>query len=499
MEVLDTSIANVALPHIAGSLSAGVDESSWVLTSYLVANAIILPISGWLGNFFGRKRFYITCVVVFTTSSFLCGLAPNLASLIGFRILQGLGGGGLQPSEQSILADTFPPAKRGMAFAFYGFAVVAAPAIGPTLGGWVTDNFSWRWIFYINVPVGVLSVFLSSALLSDPEHIVREGVRLRAQGVRRVDFPGLGLIAIGLGALQVVLDKGEREDWFASHMIVTLTIVAVVSLLLAIARELTYEDPVIDLSLLGERNFGTACALMLLLGIVLLGSTVILPQFVQALMGYTATLAGLVLSPGALLIMACMPLVGFLVSRVDARWLIVFGLASGSAALWRLSLLDLDVDYRTLVLARCFQAVGLAFLFVPINTVSYAFVPPGKTNNASGLINLARNLGGSIGISAIQTLIARRSQVHQSYIVAHLTPYDASYRSTLLATTRVLHSPGTAIARRSYGLLYATTSRQASMLAYADCFRILAAVFAVGLLLVFVVRRVQPGTAGPAH
>jgi DHA2 family multidrug resistance protein len=496
MEVLDTSIANVALPHIAGNLSVGVDESTWVLTSYLVANAIVLPVSGWISALVGRKRFYISCVILFTTSSALCGLAPNLGALIFFRVLQGLGGGGLQPSEQSILADTFPPEKRGMAFAFYGFAVVAAPAIGPTLGGWVTDNVSWRWIFYINVPVGVLSVLLSTALLRDPDYLVKERARRRREGWR-IDFAGLGLIALGLGALQVVLDKGEREDWFASRMIIALSIVAAVALVLAVIRELTAKDPVIELSLLGERNFGTACALMVVLGVVLLGSTVLLPQFSQQLLGYTATWAGLALSPGALLIMAMMPVVGILVTRIDARVLVLFGLVSGAVALLGLAQFSLDVDFRKLVLARCAQAIGLAFLFVPINTLSYAYVPPGKSNAASGLINLARNIGGSVGISAVTTLLARRTQVHQSYLAAHLTPYDPALRHWIAGTARGLHEHTGGL--RAYRALAQEVGRQASMLAYADSFRALAMCFTVSAVFLFLVKRVKPGATALAH
>jgi DHA2 family multidrug resistance protein len=488
MEVLDTSIANVALPHIAGNLSVGVDESTWVLTSYLVANAIILPLSGWLSVVFGRKRFYMTCVVIFTASSFLCGLAPNLGALIVCRILQGLGGGGLQPSEQAILADTFPQEKRGLAFAFYGFAVVAAPAIGPTLGGYITDYWSWRWVFYINIPVGVLSLLLTSQLIHDPPSLVEERAR-RQKEPGRVDWPGLGLIAVGLGALQIMLDKGEREDWFASDLIRVSALVAAVALVLAVVWELWHEDPIVDLRLLGERNFGTACLLMLILGFVLLGSTVMLPQFTQALLGYTATDAGLVLSPGGLVIMASMPLVGVLLSRgFDARRMIIFGLLIGASGLYWMSHFTTGIDFRTLVLARCVQAAGLGFLFVPINTISYAFIPPGKTNNASGLINLARNMGGSVGIAFMTTLLARRSQYHQNVIAAHATPYDPLFRDSVASTTRVLqhHAPGAA---RVYGLIYQTLIEQATMLAYADCFFIMSVCFVGTIAVTFIMRR----------
>src|SRR5712691_8959849 len=310
MEVLDTSIANVALPHIAGSLSAGTDESTWVLTSYLVSNAIVLPLSGWLSSIIGRKRFYMGCVALFTISSFLCGLAPNLPMLIFFRILQGAGGGGLQPSEQAILADTFPPAKRGMAFAVYGVAVVMAPAIGPTLGGWITDNFTWRWIFFINIPVGILSLLLTSRLIQDPPYLKRKKL-----SETKIDYIGLGLVALGLGALQIVLDKGQREDWFESHFIIVLSVIAAASLLFLIYWEWTREDPVIDLHLFTNRTFAAANLLMFMLGFALLGSTVLLPLFMQTLLGYTAQHSGLALLPGGFAIMLLLPLVGLLLSR----------------------------------------------------------------------------------------------------------------------------------------------------------------------------------------
>ena len=321
MEVLDTSIANVALPHIAGDLSAGTDESTWVLTSYLVSNAIVLPLSGWLSSIVGRKNFYMGCVALFTISSFLCGLAPNLAMLIVFRVLQGAGGGGLQPSEQAILADTFPPAKRGMAFAVYGVAVVMAPAIGPTLGGWITDNYTWRWIFFVNIPVGILSLLLTSRLIQDPPYF-----RRRKFSELKVDYTGLGMVALGLGCLQVVLDKGQREDWFESRMIVTLTVISVAALLFVLLWEWYHKDPVIDLHLFKERTFASANLMMFMLGFALLGSTLLLPLMMQTLFGYTAERAGMALSPGGFTIMLLMPIVGFLLGRYDARRLMVFGL-----------------------------------------------------------------------------------------------------------------------------------------------------------------------------
>ena len=379
MEVLDTSIANVALPHIAGALSAGQDESTWVLTSYLVANAIILPMSGFFSSLMGRKRFYMSCVALFTISSLACGLAPSLSWLIVFRILQGLGGGGLQPSEQAILADTFSPKQRGMAFAIYGMAVVTAPALGPTLGGWITDNFDWRWIFFINIPVGAISILLTSRLVQDPPH-----ARPRKRNFR-IDYVGFGLIALGLGALQLVLEKGEREDWFGSSFIVWFTIIAAVSIVAAVIWELRSKHPIVDLRLLKERNFAVANVLMFALGFVLLGSTVLLPLFMQTMMGYTATEAGMALSPGGLLIMVCMPLVGLMLSRgVQPRYMIMFGLLVSASGLLVMSGFNLEISFRHAVWARMVQAAGLAFLFVPINTVAYAYLPPGKNNSGTG-------------------------------------------------------------------------------------------------------------------
>src|SRR5216684_1731545 len=342
MEVLDTSIANVALPHIAGSLSAGTDESTWVLTSYLVSNAIVLPLSGWLSSIIGRKNFYMGCVALFTISSFLCGLAPNLA-------------------------DTFPPAKRGMAFAVYGIAVVTAPAIGPTLGGWITDNFTWRWIFFINIPVGILSILLTSRLIQDPPYLKR-----RKLSETSIDYIGLGFVALGLGALQIVLDKGQREDWFESHFILILSLIAAASLIFVVFWEWRHKDPIIDLHLFRDRTFGISNLLMFMLGFALLGSTLLLPLFMQTMLGYTAEQAGLALMPGGFTIMLLLPLVGFLLSRYSPRWLLMFGLLMLSFSLFHMTGFDLDMDFRTLATARVIQAAGMAFLFGPINTAAYA-------------------------------------------------------------------------------------------------------------------------------
>ncbi|HZU85474.1 MAG TPA: DHA2 family efflux MFS transporter permease subunit, partial [Polyangiaceae bacterium] len=390
MEILDTSIANVSLPHIAGNLSVSQDESTWVLTSYLVSNAIVLPISGWVSSRIGRKRFYMMCVAMFTTSSFLCGTAPSLGWLVFFRVLQGIGGGGLGPSEQAILVDTFPPARRGMAMAVYGMAVVLAPAIGPTLGGFITDNFSWRWVFFINVPVGIASLTLSSRVVTDPPHL--RAARERHAGI---DWLGLVLITTGLGSLEVVLDKGQESDWFHSSFITGFTAVAVVSLVSFVLWEWNADNPIVELRMFRRRSFAVANAMMLMLGVALFGSTLLLPQYLQVLMGYTAEQSGMALSPGGLVVIALLPLVGRLVSRVDTRLLVAFGFAVLSGSLFYMSrTINLQMDFATAVQLRALQAVGMAFLFVPIQTISYAGVPPQKNNQVSGILNLSRNMGG---------------------------------------------------------------------------------------------------------
>jgi DHA2 family multidrug resistance protein len=491
MEVLDTSIANVALPHIAGSLSAGQDESTWVLTSYLVSNAIVLPLSGWLSSIMGRKNFYMSCVALFTVSSFLCGLAPNLATLIIFRVLQGAGGGGLQPSEQAILADTFPPAKRGMAFAVYGIAVVTAPAIGPTLGGWITDNFTWRWIFFINIPVGIISLLLTSRLIQDPPYLKR-----RKLSETKIDYVGLGFVALGLGALQIVLDKGQRDDWFESHFILILSLIAAASLIFVIIWEWRHKDPIIDLHLFKDRTFAVSNLLMFMLGFALLGSTLLLPLFMQTLLGYTAEEAGLALMPGGFTIIVLLPLVGFLLSRYSPRWLLFFGLIVLSGSLFHMAGFDLEMDFRTAAVARMFQAAGMAFLFVPINTAAYAFLPRDKNNAASGLMNLARNIGGSVGISLVTTMLDRRSQVHLNDLSRNLSSGNPALRSMLAGASRAMQAHGSSAAlatKQAYALVEGTLQRQATMLAYIDDFRFLAVAILLMVPLVFLMKKGKPG------
>ncbi|HEX3436770.1 MAG TPA: DHA2 family efflux MFS transporter permease subunit [Pseudacidobacterium sp.] len=505
MEVLDTSIANVALPHIAGGLGASQDEATWVLTSYFVSNAVILPMSAYLTSFVGRKRFYMWCVVLFGISSALCGLAPSLPLLIFFRVLQGAGGGGLAPSEQAILADTFPPKKRGQAFAVYGLAVVAAPAIGPTLGGWITDNYDWRWIFFINIPVAIISLFLTQRMVEDPPHIEAEVKRLRSGGLN-LDYTGFALLALGFGSLEFILDKGQEDDWFGSRVITYFTVACVVSLVTLIVWEIVQirkgHKPILDLTLFRNRTFAVSFILMFVLGFTLYGTTVLIPQFVQTLMGYTAEQAGLVLSPGGVTVMLMMPLVGFLVGRVDPRYLIVYGFSMLALALARMHTLDLQVSYGYIAWLRVFQASGLAFLFVPINTVSYTDVPREKSNDVSGLTNLARNIGASVGTSFFVTSLARRSQFHQDRLASHLTMADSTFQQQVDALGKYLqHSAGNAVSSAqaqvmAQGSLYRQLITQSSMLAYLDVIAVLSLGCVCMIPLVFFIKKRR--AAGPA-
>jgi len=490
MEVLDTSVANVALDHIAGSLSSSVDEATWVLTSYLVSNAVVLPLSGWLSSIFGRKRFYMTCVALFTVSSMLCGLAPSLTILILCRILQGIGGGALQPISQAILVESFPRHKQGMAMAVYGMGVVVAPVIGPTLGGWITDNYSWRWIFLINIPIGALSLTLTYLLIKDPPYLVRKAWR----GMK-VDYFGLGLLTLGLASLEILLDDGNKNDWFSSNFIVGAAMVAIVGLVGVVLWELRQKEPVVDFRMLKNRNFMLSTATMFLLGFVLYGSTMLLPVFLQTLLGYTALRSGLVLSPGGIVIAVTMPLVGFLLAKIEARWLVIFGLLVSSFGLFHMAGFDLDIDYHTAMMARVWQSAGLAFLFVPINTMAFASVPREKMGSATGLINLARNIGGSSGIAIVTTILARRTQFHQHRLVADFTPFSPNYTQALTGTAHALMAQGSSATQamgQAQGLLYGMLQRQSAMLAFVDSFWVLGIIFLAVIPLMFFVKKVGP-------
>ena len=497
MEVLDSSVANVALPHIAGSLASTPDEATWVLTSYLVSNAIVLPLSGFFSTLFGRKNFYMGCVMIFTVSSFLCGMAPTLGILIFFRIMQGFGGGALQPVAQAILVESFPLRQRGMAMAVYGMGVVVAPVIGPTLGGWITDNYSWRWIFLINIPVGVLSVLLTSMIIFDPPYLKRQTLR---EGLH-IDYIGLGLLTCGLGFLEIVFDEGQRLDWLSSHLIMISGLIGVTALLGVVFWELRQKQPIIELRMLRDRNFALSTGTMFLLGFVLYASTVLLPLFLQELLGYTAMQSGLVLSPGGLVIIAFMPVVGFLLAKFEARWLVMIGLIISAIGLLRMSDFNLQVDYETAMIARVVQSAGLAFLFVPMNTLAFAFVPKEKTNYATGIINLARNIGGSSGIALATTMLTRRAQFHQQVLVSHLTPLDRTYTGMLHGTANALVQKGidpvTAL-HKAQGILYGTVVQQATMQAFVDDFWLLGVIFLAVTPLIFLMKGVGVHKAEPA-
>jgi DHA2 family multidrug resistance protein len=498
MEVLDTSIANVSLPNIAGNLSAGIDESTWVLTSYLVSNAIVLPLSGWLSTLFGRKRLFMICVTLFIGSSLMCGFAPTLGTLVVFRILQGVGGGSLQPLAQAILAESFPPSKRGMAMAIYAMGVVVAPIVGPTVGGWITDNYSWRWIFFINVPVGVVSLMLMSVFLEDPPYLRRRDLK-----TLKIDYIGLGLLGVGLGALQLVLDKGQREDWLESNFIVITMVISGLALVGGILWELRSKDPMIELHLLKDRNFMGAVITMFLLGFVLYGSMAMLPILLQTLLGYTAMLSGMVLSPGGLVILVALPVVGWLLGRVEPRKLVAVGVLVTSASLFYMAMFNTQIDFWTAVDARLIQGLGLAFLFVPINTMAFYFIAKEKMNYASGLINLARNIGGSCGIAFCVTWLARASQVHQVQLVAHLTPMSPAFRTATHGAAAALMAHGSGAVQASEqatALISGVMQQQASMLAFNEVFFVEGVAFLLLLPLLLMMKKVEPHKPSiPAH
>jgi DHA2 family multidrug resistance protein len=495
MEILDTSIANVALPHIAGNLGASNDESTWVLTSYLVSNAIVLPISGWLAVTFGRKRFFLLCIFMFTVTSLLCGIAPSLGALIFFRVLQGAGGGGLQPMAQAILADTFPPQKRGMAFAAYGVTAVMAPTIGPTLGGWITDNYSWRWIFYINLPIGILTLFLVLRMVEDPPYLTRN----KSAGVS-IDYIGVALLALGIGALQILLDKGQEDDWFASHFIVTLMAISAISLVSLVLWELHSKTPVIDVRMFKTFNFALASLMMFVLGIVFFSSLVLMPQFLQTLMGYTAESAGLVLSGAAVITLVSMPVVGQLTTKIPTKYIMAFGwLALAFGMYYSTWHLDLLISFRSASWLRMVQQAGLGFLFVPITLSAYIGTAPEKSNSVSGLVNFMRNIGSSVGTSMVTTILARRAQFHQNMLSYHATNYDPAFRNQLKGLSQQFVHAGASVPdaqARAYGFIYQSLQAQSQTLAYIDTFMVLAVAAGIMFLLAFVVRKNDPSAGG---
>jgi DHA2 family multidrug resistance protein len=496
MEVLDTSIANVALPYIGGNLGASTDQSTWILTSYLVSNAVVLPISGWLSGLLGRKRFFMVCLVIFTISSFLCGIAPSLGSIIFFRILQGAGGGGLQPLAQAILADSFPPEKRGLAFALYAVTVIVAPTVGPTLGGWITDNYSWRWIFFINIPVGIISLLLVYRLIEDPPWAKR-----KAGVASRIDYIGISLLVLGVGALQIMLDKGQEDDWFGSNFITTLAILAVVGLVSLGIWEWFSKNPIIDVRMYRNSNFVQANVMIFILGLVLFAALVMLPLFLQTLLGYTAQSAGLVLSGGGLFLLFMTPIIGVLSGKIQAKYLIAFGWLTVAIGMFYSSReLQLGLSFRAAAWLRVFQVFGLSFLFVPINLSSYVGMSPEKSGSVAGLMNFMRNIGSSVGTSMVTTVIARRAQVHQVYLVGNITPGSTSLSEAAAGLTARIVASGTDAVQAgkvAYAVIYRNLIAQATTLAYIDTYLLLGTIAILMFLLSFFLKKNELGGHRP--
>jgi DHA2 family multidrug resistance protein len=495
MEVLDTTVVNVSLPHIAGSLSASVDEAAWALTSYLVANAIILPMTGWIANYFGRKRTLLAAVFGFTAASFLCGLATTLPMLIFFRVIQGATGGALQPLSQAVMLEAFPPRERGKAMAFWGLGIVVAPMLGPVLGGYLTDNFSWRWVFYINLPVGLASVIMTRLFIFDPPYIRRQN--------RGIDYWGIGMLALGVGALQVVLDKGQEEDWFSAGWIVITAVVALCALVLFVAHEIYTPDPVVKLRVFKDRTYAAGVFLMTMLGFVLYGSLLLLPVFLQTMLGYPALNAGIAMAPRGLGSFLMMPMVGTVLGRFDPRKVLAVGLVGAAWTLYQLSNLNLNAGYWDIFWPQFVQGAALALLFVPLTTATMDPIPKEEMGNATSMFNLMRNLGGGFGIAAATTFLFRRQQFHTHQLGEHVSALNPQTLEFLRNTQNALvmrgSSPAMAVGQ-SYGALWGSVQRQASMLAFVDTFRAMSFVFLLVLPFLLIMRRpTHHRSAGPAH
>lgn len=489
MVVLDTTVVNVSLPHIAGSLSSTVDETTWALTSYLAANAIILPITGWLSNHFGRKRLLIMSLVGFTTSSFLCGLSLSLPMLIAFRIAQGATGGALQPISQAVLLEAFPPSERGKAMGFWGLGIVVAPILGPVLGGWLTDNYSWRWVFYINVPVGVLAVFMARMFVFDPPYITRSS--------DSIDYWGLGLLTLAVSTLQVALDKGRSEDWFQSTFITALLLVSVAAWIGFVWRELSANHPVVDLRVFKIRTYTMGVVATVVLGFVLYGSLVLLPILLQTLLGYPALQAGIAMAPRGIGSFIAMPVVGYLTSKIDPRKLVVAGLLSGAWTLFWLGGLNLQAGYWDVFWPQFFQGIALGLLFVPLTTITMAPIPRARMGNAASVFNLMRNIGGSVGIAMTATLLSNRQDVHRQLLSEHINPYSPATQQMFNAIKGALMARGAdavTATQGAYASMYGMVMKQAAMLSFLDTFRVLGIIFLIMAPLMFIMKRPEMST-----
>ena len=480
IEIIDTSVVNVSLDHIRGALSAGIDEATWAITAYLVSNAIIIPITGWISKLIGRKNYLMLSIALFTISSFLCGSAWSLRSLIIFRILQGIGGGALQPLSQSILLETFPPEEHGKAMGIFGIGIMFGPIVGPLLGGWITDNWSWRWIFYINVPIGILSIILTMISIFDPPYMKR--IRMR------IDYWGLIFLAIGLGSLQFVLDKGQREDWFSSSIIVTFTIITILALSLLVIVELFSENPVVDLRLFKDRTFTTGNLLMFFAFFNLFASIVLLPIFLQTLMGYTAFLAGVVLGPGGVATVMALPIAGKFVDKKKPRMILFLGIVVSAYSTYMMSLFNLDVDFWTIVMPRIVLGFGMGFLFVPLTTMTLSHIPKEKMTEAAAMYNLLRNIGGSVGVAFVTTILARRAQFHHLRLIEHLTPFNPIYQSARKGASYLLSLKGINHLIPD-AVIYGELQRHAHMLAFNDSFLIVSIAMIAVLPLVFLMKQ----------
>ena len=493
IEIVDTSVVNVALDHIRGSLSAGIDESTWTITSYLVSNAIIIPMTGWLSRLFGRKRYLIFSITLFTVSSLLCGAAWSLQSLVVFRILQGIGGGALQPISQSILLETFPPRQHGIAMAVFGVGIMFGPIIGPLLGGWITDNWSWHWIFYINIPIGIVSIFMTMIFITDPPYV--------RQAKMKIDYWGLALLAIGLGCLQIVLDKGQQDNWFESGFIVWLSVISAVSIVAFVLVELFFaEHPIVDLKTFRNISFSTGCSVMFIGFFNLFASIVLLPIYLQTLMGYTAYLAGFVLGPGGVATLISLPIAGRLVTRVNPKGLLAFGIVVNAYATYLMSNFSLSADFATVIWPRVVLGIGMGFFFIPLTTLTMSGIRKEEMGNATAIYNLVRNLGGSFGVAFVTTVLARRAQYHQAQLVGNLTPYDFAYNLSLHQGAQALQQKGfegTQAQQGSLANIYHELLRQASMLSFNDAFHLTCIIMLCVLPLVYLMRQgkttVSPG------